>query len=174
MEKGMVGLLAVLLASGCMQLGKSKARELDRMADTAVAKFTQENTGLRWQVDASPGYLVADQTGMNIALIDGGFGGGVLVDNVQDKRTYVKVSHLDMEGGTGANSYKVLFLFSNRENLEKAQAGEWSWEAGGGGEIRKVHVYADGNPTTSYALNAIKLTPYERKNRKEYWIFSGK
>lgn len=174
MNKGIVGLLVVLLAGGCMQLGKSKARELDRMVNTAVAKFTQENTGLQWQLDSSPGYLVADHTGMNIALLEGGFGEGVIVDNIARKRTYVKVRHLDMGGGTGANSYKVLVVFSSPEHLEKAQAGEWSWEAEAGGEGYKVYVYADGNATTSYALNAISLTPYERKDRKEYWIFSGK
>jgi hypothetical protein len=164
----------VALMSGCMQVGTSRAKVLDRMANTAVARFAQENTGLQALLDASPGYLVAAHTGMNIPVIEGGFGEGVVVDNSRGERTYVKVGRLDMAGGTGANSFKVLLIFADPDDLGKAREGEWAWSAADGGEGREVYVYADGRPTTRYALEAIGMSAYRMAERTDYWIFSGR
>ena len=148
-----------------------------RMAADTVARLEKENPGLQDQVDSCLGYLVVDKKVVKIPFIGGGGGKGVVVENATGKRTYVKVSRMEVGGGWGARSYKVLLLFTQPKRLEKAQAGTWVYQAGAeasAGKVAaegssaqvqndkgyKVYTYSEGGASVTWTLRAIRLKPY--------------
>ena len=65
-----------------------------------------------------------------IPLVGGGGGEGVLVDNKTQQRSYFTVQRLDLGGGYGARSFKVLIILNSQKMLDKLKAGSWDIDAG--------------------------------------------
>ena len=147
------------------------------MVDTALQKLVQQTPGLQEELDSSLGYLVVDKKVVKIPFVGGGGGKGVVVENATGKRTYVKVSRMEVGGGWGARSYKVLLVFTKPKRLEKAQAGTWVYQAGAeasAGKVAaegssaqvqkdkgyKVYTYSEGGASVTWTLRAFRLKPY--------------
>jgi hypothetical protein len=172
MKKWMLLLVLLGFCAGCSTLGADRRAELDRMADQALAKLVQENPGLQGRLNRGPGYLVIDWNEGSLPLISRSRGRGVVVDRSEGARTYVKVDRLDLGGGRGFSSFKVLLIFSDPVHLQKARSGSWVHPAATAGaeesgRLRQetgyaAYVYSEGGASATYTLDAIRLKPFRQ------------
>ena len=84
--------------------------ELDTMADTAIAGLIEHDANIKTEMDRSLGYAVANMKVTKIPVIGAGGGEGVIVNKKTNKRSYFTVKRLDIGGGWGARSYKILIV----------------------------------------------------------------
>jgi hypothetical protein len=171
------GLLALgLLQQACTSIPveqrPDKRAEINRVADETLAQMTAENPGLREAVNRSAGYFVSRVSAANVAVLGGGQGIGVLVDQETGERSYLNVKRFDLGAGLGVRYYRVLLLIETREKMEKVRRGisfralaaDVAAGAAGGATIAglregvTVHVQAEGGGSISASARLVRLT----------------
>ena len=128
-------LTLLLLVSACASMTVSEKQQerskLDSMTETAIAGLVDKKPEIQQQLNNSFGYAVANmKVSKFIPLVGGGGGEGVLVDNKTQQRTFFTVERLDLGGGYGARSFKVLIILNSQEMLDKFKGGTWDIDAG--------------------------------------------
>jgi hypothetical protein len=128
-------LIGVLLfATGCSTMTatekEQKRSEIDAMAKKAVAGLIEKDAAVQTEMDASLAYAVANMKVTKVPIFGAGGGEGVLVNKKTQQRIYFTVSRLDIGGGWGARSYKVLLIINEPEVLKRLEGGAWEFQAG--------------------------------------------
>lgn len=108
----------------------AKRKGLDLMAEDTVAKLIEQDPKIQQELDASPGYFVADMKLTKVPVVGAGGGEGVLIDKASGKNTYLTVGRFDVGGGWGVRAYKVLLIAKTQEMLEDIESGVWEFQAG--------------------------------------------
>jgi lipid-binding SYLF domain-containing protein len=149
-----------------------KRSELDAMAETAIAGLIEQDANVKTEMDKSVGYAVANMKVTKVPIIGAGGGEGVLVDKKTNKRTYFTVSRLDIGGGWGARSYKVLIVINTQEILDRLDKDTWEFQAGVEASVGKaaaegsssdlnegfsVHVLSDGGASATVTARVIRM-----------------
>ena len=83
----------------------------------------EQDPGIEQALDEAVGYFVSRVSAANVAVIGGGQGIGVLVDQQSGNHTYLNVKRLDLGAGLGVRYYRVLMLIETREKLEEIRTG---------------------------------------------------
>ena len=135
MRKSLVLLTCILLlASGCSTMTTAekvqKREQLDFMAETAIDGLIKRDPGIGQELENSLGYAVANMKLTKVPVVGAGGGEGVFVNKQTGQRTYFTVSRLDVGGGWGARSYKVLVVFESQQVMDKMEGGVWVFQAG--------------------------------------------
>jgi hypothetical protein len=129
----LAAVLTVLLF-GCATLSpderEAKQAELDAMAQTTLETLLATTPKAREVLDQSLGYMVIDIKVTKIPVFGAGKGYAVVVDRRTDSRSYLQVSRFEIGGGLGAPAFKVIGIFTDPTQLEKAAGGGWRYEAG--------------------------------------------
>jgi len=120
-------LLVALALQACTSIPveqrPDKRAELDRIADETIALMIEEDPGLQQKLDASAGYFVSQVSAATVAVIGGGQGIGVLVDQQNGDRSYLNVKRFDLGAGLGVRYYRVLMLIGTPEKLAEIRSG---------------------------------------------------
>lgn len=149
-----ISLLTLLIATGCSTLTieekQAKRAELDEMADKAIAGLIEQDASIETKMEESLAYAVANMKLTKVPIVGAGGGEGVFVDNKTQRRIYFNVTRLDIGGGWGARSFKVLLLFNSEEMVARMEKKN-VWEFQAGAEASAGTVSAEGS---SSDLNA--------------------
>ncbi len=151
---------------------KSKQNELDEMAAKAITGLVEKDKTLQQSLDNSLGYLVANMKVTKVPLVGAGGGEGVYINKQTGKRTYFTVSRLDIGGGWGVRSYKILLVLTSQDILDRLDGGAWEFQAGAeasagttavegsSGSLNKnysVHVLSDGGASATATARVIRI-----------------
>ena len=176
MKKFNLVLLSILFVAGCTSMTVSekeiKRIELDAMAEKAIAGLVEKDASLQAEIDNSVGYAVANMKLTKVPIVGAGGGEGVYVNKETGKRSYFTVSRLDIGGGWGARSYKVLMVIETQEILDRLDNGTWEFQAGveasagtaaaegSSGALNqgfKLHVLSDGGASATATARVIRI-----------------
>ncbi len=147
----------------------------DAMGDDAVARLIEQTPELESVFDEAVGYAVVDMRVTKVPLVGAGGGNGVVVDKRDGSRSYVQVRRLDLGGGYGARSFKMVLAFTDGDQLEKLASGKMNFDAGAeasaggasadGGASSGAdagftsYVLAEGGASATVTVRAIRIKP---------------
>jgi lipid-binding SYLF domain-containing protein len=144
----------VFILGGCSTMSveerDKKRSDIDAMAEEAIAGLVERDAGIQTELDASVGYAVANMKLTKVPIVGAGGGEGVFVDRETQQRIYFNVTRLDLGGGWGARSFKVLLVFNSEEMVARMEKKS-IWEFQAGAEASAGTVSAEGS---SSDLNA--------------------
>ncbi|MDF7798429.1 hypothetical protein P4C99_03095 [Pontiellaceae bacterium B1224] len=145
--------LVGLLSTGCSTVNETKMRELNRMADNAVAKIVFEQPGVQAELGAAAGSAVFEWSNSGVPMI-GKHGEGVLIDPSSNERAPVRITNLEINGAHGVPAYTCLMLIQDAELFQRAKTAGLSLENAG-----TLYIYVKGEPSASYAVKRITIEP---------------
>jgi lipid-binding SYLF domain-containing protein len=129
------GLLAAGLA-GCQTASKppekanldatqvQQGREaLHTMAQSALDQLYAHDPKARAAVEGAAGYGVFDVSSINVVLVVGARGKGVIIENETRKPTYMRAVRAGTGPGVGYQELYQVFVFKSREALEQFKLG---------------------------------------------------
>lgn len=99
--------------------------QIDQDAEETIALLAEREPGFTQALEASAGYFTAHVSQATVAVVGGGKGIGVLVDNTSGDRTYMDMKRLDLGPGLGARAHRVLVLIENEELVAEIRAGKY-------------------------------------------------
>lgn len=105
---------------------------IDNMADEALQKLFNEVPQAREQFEAAPAYAVFDARESSMMLTTG-FGSGVAIDNVSQKRVYMKMATGGVNVGMGVQFFQEIFLFPTQAAYQDFVTH--GWDAGAGANL---------------------------------------
>jgi len=102
--------------------------KIDQSAAAAIERLTAHSTLAKERYDRSAAYAVFDTRKLSL-LITTGFGSGVAVDKETARRVYMRMATGGLNLGYGAQSFKVVFLFPDRESFTDFVDSGWTADA---------------------------------------------
>ena len=129
-----VVVIAIALFVGSVGAGKASAAEksdvssveaakkrdaLLKMRDEALEDFYATKPEIKEELAKAVGYAVFDASQINVVLVVGGAGGGVLVENGTEKETFMKMRRVGTGPGIGYKSFRQLMIFKDRSLLDQ-------------------------------------------------------
>lgn len=170
-------LTMLLLLSACSSMTVSEKQQkqdkLNAMAADAIAELVEKNPDIQQQLDNSFGYTVANMKVTKvIPLVGGGGGEGVLVDSKTQQRSYFTIQRLDLGGGYGARSFKVLLILNSQKMLDRLKGGSWDIDAGAeaaagtasletnsvkSNKDYTLYVLLDGGASATFTLRTLRI-----------------
>lgn len=151
----LVGLGALLIA-GCSTMNETKERELNRMADNALAKIVFEQPGLQGELGRAVGYMGFEWSSSEVPMV-GKRGAGVLVDQASGERTVIRISALEIKGAQGIGDYIGVMLMNDVETFQLAKTEGLSLENQG-----TIYIYVKGEDSAVYPVKHMSFEPKSR------------
>jgi len=150
-------------------------QKLDLMAEDALARLFAEQPAARAQFDASAGYAVFDSRRSVLLGIAAGFGRGVAVNGITQRRTYMKMGTggVGLALGLGGFQTQIVILFETPADFERfvlagydaaAQAGAMVGDETADTELR----FVDGRSTFLLSTKGWKVSATAAGT--SYWI----
>jgi len=135
MKKQLVLLILIVhFVAGCSSMTAlekdQKRSELDEMATTTIASLVSQNPAIEDEINHSLGYGVAGMKLTKVPIFGAGGGEGVFINQKSRQHTYFKVTRLDIGGGWGVRSYRVLLIINSQQVMDRFEGGTWIFEAG--------------------------------------------
>ncbi len=121
-----------------------KRAQLDKEAQETIARMIEQDPGIEQELEEAAGYFVARVSAANVAVIGGGQGIGVLIDNRSGDRTYLNVKRFELGAGLGVRYIRVLLIIENQEKLEDIRSG-WTFR----GVVSNLAAGSMGSESTS-------------------------
>ena len=167
---------SVFVLSGCSTMSvderDEKRSSIDAMAEEAIAGLIERDSKVQTEIDASLGYAVANMKLTKVPIVGAGGGEGVLIDKDTQQRIYFNVTRLDIGGGWGARSYKVLLVIEEQQILDRLKSGAWEFQAGAEASAGTasaegsssdlaqgftMHVLSDGGASATVTARVIRI-----------------
>jgi hypothetical protein len=149
-----------------------KRAELDKEAEETMAQMIEQNLSIQQELDGAAGYFVSRISAANVAVIGGGQGIGVLVDQQSGDRTYLNVTRFDLGAGLGVRYFSVLLIIKDQEKFQDIRGG-WTFRgvasnvaAGKRGsentrqnsEGLSVHILSESGASLAATARVVRLT----------------
>ncbi|MHC4212190.1 MAG: lipid-binding SYLF domain-containing protein [Planctomycetota bacterium] len=149
---------------------------IQSMEDETLQKLYREEPEARGKIAKAAGYGVFSSGKVNFFLISGGGGYGVVVNNSNGKRTYMKMALGGVGPGLGAKDYRQILIFNSKDALYKFIYG--GWEFGGetdaaakagpsGGELSSKGAMGAG--ISAYSMTESGLALQATVAGSKYW-----
>ena len=90
-----------------------------KMRDETLEDFYATKPEIKEELAKAVGYAVFDASQVNIVLLVGAAGGGVLVENGTEKETFMKMRRVGTGPGIGYKSFRQLMIFKDRSLLDQ-------------------------------------------------------
>jgi lipid-binding SYLF domain-containing protein len=132
--------MATLLISACQSTGSTEKQNLtsaevqeqrtkvDTMGKTALEKLYAQNPDAKKEIEEAAGYGIFDVSTVNVVLFVGSTGPGVLVNNKNKDKIYMRALRAGTGPGVGYQELYQIFVFKNTTALEQFSIGD---KAGG-------------------------------------------
>lgn len=125
--------LALAGAAGCAgpkgDTVAEQRRTAQNMRSVTLRKLYRIRPGARRVVRRAKGYGVFSNVGVNILLISGAGGYGVVRDNRTGKDTYMKMASGGIGLGLGVKDFRGVFVFTRRSALRQFVNKGWNASA---------------------------------------------
>jgi lipid-binding SYLF domain-containing protein len=150
--------IAMMLCSvsGCGPSGKLSVGERHRiigdMESETLARLYSEHPDTKNRVKKAAGYGVFSNANINLFVISGGSGYGVVVNNSTGRRTYMKMALGGIGLGLGVKDYRQVLIFNSKDLLAKFI--ESGWEFGGHADAAAKAGQAGGEVSGTGAIGA--------------------
>ncbi|MEH6551340.1 MAG: hypothetical protein V7711_05290 [Pseudomonadales bacterium] len=152
------GISLYSLLSACSSIPESDrdaARNIiDQTANDTIAELTAKNQGFKQELDQAAGYFSGQMSGATVAVLGGGYGLGVIHDNVDQTKTYMSIKRWDVGAGLGAGKFRVFVLINDQDDLESFKQGKWQ------SAIGADSVAGSSGSSTAYRGSSDKLQVY--------------
>ena len=125
------------LISACQSTGASAEKEnltsteiqekraaVNSMAEAALEKLYLQSPEVKAEIEKAAGYGVFDVATVNIVLFVGASGSGVLVNNTNKRKTYMRALRAGTGPGIGYQEIYQIFVFKNASALEQFALGD--------------------------------------------------
>jgi hypothetical protein len=156
LKSGLLSGAALFLLAGCSTMSETKVRDLNRMADSTLAKVVLEQPGLQAELGISPGYMVIERFGSGIPMV-GKQGTGVLVDQSSEERSFVTITQLEVDGAWGVGDYTGVMAIKDAEILKRMKTESLTLENSG-----TIYIYVKGESSAAYSVKNISMEPKPR------------
>ena len=114
--------LVAALIGGCSTTPRRTADDhreaILQMHDNTLTEFYQLKDSASAEIQAAPGYAVFNSAGINLLVVSGGGGRGVVVDNRNGQNTFMNMAELGAGLGVGIDDVRVIFIFHNAAALD--------------------------------------------------------
>lgn len=167
--------------SGCASLSVEQRAELDAMAEANLQGMVAAHAELEEKLKECRGYVALDAYAVKIPFIGWGGGKGVVFDNTDNEKTYIKVSRLDIGGGGGIREFDVLIVLNDEKLLRYAKTGKRIVGAGaeasaGTASVEgssdqlqfnkpyELFIRSERGASVTWTLHAISFKPYRHKD----------
>ncbi len=124
-------LISVLMQS-CAAPGNSpgeKRASVDKMAAEVLQELYKIKPDVRAQIKSSAGYGVFSNANVNIIFFSASGGYGVVRNNANARRTYMKMAEAGIGLGLGVKDFRAVFVFHDSKTLNKFI--DKGWQFGG-------------------------------------------
>jgi len=176
--------ISIALTSGTAMADKAekKRQEIQSMRHEVLTELFETRPQAKAEIDDAEGYAVFSNVGVQIFLIGGGGGRGVVHDNKSDIDTYMKMGTVGVGLGLGVKDFRAVFIFHDREALDSfidkgwdfsgeadaaARAGDKGGEIGEGASFRKkvsVYQFTKNGLALKASLNGTKYWKDKKLN----------
>jgi len=99
------------------------------MRSDTLAQLYRLQPSSRQQVQTASGYGVFSNVGVNVLLVSGGGGSGVVHDNKTGKDTYMNMGSAGVGPGIGVKDFRAVFVFTTPDALERFVNNGWTGSA---------------------------------------------
>jgi lipid-binding SYLF domain-containing protein len=137
--------LAVVLAiAGCATPAGETARQeraaINELCDETLWELYQRRPTARAKVEAAAGYAVFSEIDIKIPLKPLGDGYGIVVDNQNGRRTFMRMAQVDGGPRFGVKRFRGVFVFRNESTLRKFVDQGWQFTGQVGAEAKASDV----------------------------------
>ncbi len=101
-----------------------KRAEIDKMAKDALNTVLSGDESAKALYEKAYGYAVFDNFKLSLFLASGR-GRGVAVTKADNAKTYMRMGTVGLNIGLGGQKYQVVFLFENKETLDRFTSKGW-------------------------------------------------
>jgi lipid-binding SYLF domain-containing protein len=108
---------------------QERRTEIQKMRTAVLTDLYRAKPDTRAQIANAVGYAVFNNKNVNliIASVSGGY--GVVRDNRTGRDTYMKMGEAGLGLGLGIKDFRAVFVFHNRESLQKFVNSGWEFGA---------------------------------------------
>lgn len=126
----LIALSAAALIAGCSASGGTapeKRQAVQDMEADSLAAFYEKKPDLRAEVQDAAGYAVFSNVGVQVILVSGGGGYGVVHNNRTGEDTYMRMGEAGVGLGVGVKDFRALFVFRNEDSLNDFIYSGWQF-----------------------------------------------
>jgi lipid-binding SYLF domain-containing protein len=132
--RSIVLVVSVLLVISCSSYRSMSVEEkralLVELEEKTLVDLVEQHPEAEADLDSAVGYAIFSNKTAKIPFVGAGDGIGVVVNTTKEKRTYLKVGRIDVGGGLGVRTYRLVVIFLAEEALEKMASGKLEFGAG--------------------------------------------
>jgi len=110
---------------------EEKRVDVLRIRDETIRELGQQEPASKGEIARSAGYAVFSNIGTQFLIMSSGNGFGVVVDNTDHSRTYMRTAGLGAGLGIGIRDYRIVMIFKDRATLVKFIDEGWDFGAQG-------------------------------------------
>ena len=125
--------LCLLGLTGVTAHAKKSADDQREKIQETTADVLKElyelNPSAKEKVGKSVGYAVFSNVGVNVLVVSGGGGSGMVVEKglISDTVTYMKMGQVGVGFGLGVKDFRAIFVFSDKEKLKNFVEKGWDF-----------------------------------------------
>lgn len=153
-------LFACLLVTACAAPGTNQAQKkanLMKMHNEALTDLYRVTPYAKDIVERARGYGVFSNAQINIVLAAAGTGNGVVVDNRNGTRTYMRMGEAGIGYGLGLKDFRTVFVFHTEKALTQFVEKGWQF----GAEADAAAVASDKGAEISRGVSLGDITVYQ-------------
>ena len=98
---------------------EKRRSEILAMRDKTLSDLFADKPQVRDELQKAAGYAVFDSSQLNVVLLIGARGRGVLVDNATQRPTYMVAARAGTGPGLGYKSYRQVMIFKNKAVMDQ-------------------------------------------------------
>jgi lipid-binding SYLF domain-containing protein len=97
----------------------AKQAKIREMRDATLKRLLKAKPEVKDEIAKAEGYAVFDASQTNLLLLVTSKGGGVIVDNANQKETFMKMAKVGTGPGLGYKAFKQILVFKSRGLLDQ-------------------------------------------------------
>ena len=165
--------------------GEEQAEAIDALVDRTLADLYQLEPEAKEKIDRSVGYAIMKGKITKVPMVGAGSGYGVAIDNKTADKTYLQITELDIGGGWGARSVRLVIIFQDEKKFRIFIAGVYKTTASAeasakvknkgtagraGSDIMSkekgysVHFITDAGASATFTVGVLRVKPIELKH----------
>lgn len=161
--KGIIPMVLALVVIACAGPKGTETEKLDYYANLekeTLAQLAEQSPESSKELEESVGHAIIEQKVVKVPIVGAGVGSGVVVEKATGKRSYLRVSRLDLGAGYGAKSLKLVMIFQDIDALRNLADGKFGAGAGAeaaakAGEVGGAAEGSSGQLKKGYSLYAL-------------------
>lgn len=120
-------LVLALATPGLADKVEKKRSDIREMREEVLADLFSERPQVRAELDVAEGYAVFSNVGVQVLLLGGGGGRGVVRDMKTGNDTYMKMANVNVGLGLGVKDFRTVFVFHDRDSMNDFIEKGWDF-----------------------------------------------